>query len=562
MRVLTFVGALLFAMQAVAAEVDVASRVDTVTVFPRGAEVVRVAKIQIGKGAHQLVLRTLPAQAIAETIRVEGKSAGRLEIGSVDSRLVQVTSNEAADAARKRLEDEIERIGDQIATFEAAIGSKTIQKRFIVNLTQLPIRPVPNGAGGTATGEDWSAIFDLIGSRLADVESAILDTNIKIRDAKRRQKDLQKKLAVFAPNRMRRTEVTINVVAAEDLEAELSVTYQVAQAGWSPRYDARLETGSRSVPAKLVLTRRAIIHQTTDEAWRDVGVSLSTTRPAGRSAAPRLPPLLVDFLPPPAPPPAAGYAEREEERKAVRKFRSLGGARSQDQVAPVAAAKPQAQPAQERVARVTQAAFQAIFKVPDRITVANTGDPSRVKIADTQLEPALGVRTVPKRDRQAYLYAKIQLPKTAPYLPGRVSLFRDHTFVGMGQLPQLAPGETHEIGFGPDDLVRVKYEVIREKKGETGLISSSRTDQRQYKITLRNLHERPIAFTILDQVPVSLDEKIKVELNGRTPPTASDVKGKRGVLAWSGKLGADEEKVVDFGFQISWPAEKQIRYRQ
>jgi len=142
-----------------------------------------------------------------------------------------------------------------------------------------------------------------------------------------------------------------------------------------------------------------------------------------------------------------------------------------------------------------------------------------------------------------------------------VSLFRDRTYVGIGHLPQLAPGETHEIGFGPDDLVRVKYEVTQEKKGETGLISSSRTDQRRYKITVRNLHERPIAYTVLDQIPVALDEKIKVELTGRTPPTAVDVKDKRGIVAWSGKLGADEEKIIDFGFEISWPADKQIRYR-
>jgi len=561
MRVLTFVGTMLIAVQAVAAEIDVSSRVDTVTVFPRGAEVVRVAETAIKQGPHKLVLRTLPMQAIPATIRVEGTSAGRLVIGSVDSRRVFVTSDEAADAERKRIEDAIERLGDQIAAFKASIESKSIQKQFIRNLAQLPLRPAPRQNGPGPSGPvDWTSIFDLIGGRLADVQSGILETKLKIREAERRQKDLKRQLAALAPNRKRRTEVTVNVVADEDLKAELAITYQVAQASWRPHYDARLETGSRNVPAKLVLTRRAIIQQTTDEPWQGVTVSLSTTRPAGRSAAPNLPPLLVDFPPPPAP--MKSFAEQDEERKRLRKFRDAGRARIQGHAAPAAVAKPDEAPAQERVARIEQGTFQALFKVPDRITVANTGDPSRVKIADTELEPALGVRTVPKRDRQAYLYAKIQLPKSAPYLPGQVSLFRDRTYVGTGHMPRLAPGETHEIGFGPDDLVRVKYEVTQEKKGESGLISSSRTDQRRYKITVRNLHERPIAYTILDQTPVALDEKIKVELTGRTPPTAVDVKDKRGVVAWSGKLGADEEKIIDFGFEISWPADKQIRYRR
>ena len=62
---------------------------------------------------------------------------------------------------------------------------------------------------------------------------------------------------------------------------------------------------------------------------------------------------------------------------------------------------------------------------------------------------------------------------------------------------------------------------------------SSRTDQRRYKITIKNLHERPIAYAILDQMPVPADDKIKVELQGTTAP---HTKGREGGSAgcWSG----------------------------
>ena len=73
--------------------------------------------------------------------------------------------------------------------------------------------------------------------------------------------------------------------------------------------------------------------------------------------------------------------------------------------------------------------------------------------------------SVPKRDRQTYLYAKIKLPKGAPYLPGRIELFRDQTFAGFGHLPQLAPGEKHEIGFGAD---RSRPRPLRRNRAADG----------------------------------------------------------------------------------------------
>jgi uncharacterized protein (TIGR02231 family) len=201
-----------------------------------------------------------------------------------------------------------------------------------------------------------------------------------------------------------------------------------------------------------------------------------------------------------------------------------------------------------------------VFAISGRVTVAGTGEAKRVYLQQDSLEPALAVRTVPKVDAKAFLYAKLALPKGSPLLPGPVSLFRDGTFVGTGRLPLLVAGEEHELGFGIDDAVRVKHAIAEEKRGETGLISSSRTDQRNYKITVKNLHERVIPLTVIDQVPVALNQDIKVELTGRTAPTRRDLDDKRGVVAWETKLDPDEERVIEFGYRVVWPGARNIVY--
>jgi uncharacterized protein (TIGR02231 family) len=216
--------------------------------------------------------------------------------------------------------------------------------------------------------------------------------------------------------------------------------------------------------------------------------------------------------------------------------------------------------AQESGGRLEQTAFQASFAVPGRVTVQNTGEAKRVKLDDQTIKPKLHVRTVPRRDTNAYLYASMTLPKTAPFLAGPVSLFRDGGFVGMGRLPNLAPGADHELGFGADSSVIVKYSILAEKRGESGIISSSATDQRNFKINVTNQHERPIDILVIDQMPVSLNEDITVDLLGPTSPTKRNFEDKRGLLAWRFPLEAGAKRDINFGYTIAWPADKKIGF--
>jgi uncharacterized protein (TIGR02231 family) len=220
---------------------------------------------------------------------------------------------------------------------------------------------------------------------------------------------------------------------------------------------------------------------------------------------------------------------------------------------------PQVQ-AEDVSARIDAQAFQAIYNIAGRVTVPETGEVKRVQIDQTVLDPALMVQTAPKRDQKAFLYAKVAIARGTPILPGPVALFRDGTFVGNGRLPQLAPGEDHELGFGIDDLVRVRYSIAEEKRSESGIITTSKADARSFRISVKNLHERAIPVTVIDQIPVSQNADIKIELTGKSAPTKRDIDERRGVMAWEMELKPDEEKVVEFGYRVTWPAAKKVMY--
>ena len=541
-----------------AAELTATSRVDQVTVFLSGAEVTRLAKVSFDKGDHVLTIVDVPASAVPGSIRVEGAATGKLDITSVDTqrKYLARADAQAADAERKKIEDEIESLRDQKAAIDGAIAASETQKALIANLAQLPMRPAPSA--GQSASEDWTRILSLIAQGSADASRAQIDAQVKAREVERRIEDLEKKLASFPPATTEQTELKVHVSAASPLEADLTVRYQVTSAGWTPLYDARLKSGSKTEPALLDLSRRASITQRTGEAWDNAVLELSTARPSAGASAPDLYTQTVDFEPEIKPVPMAKARRMSREAQDM----AAAGAAPEPQVAAAPAAEQALQEIEEQAANLTIAPFEATFAVPGRVSVPSTGEAKRVVLSTEKLEPQLSCRTVPKVDAQAYLYAKMTVAKGTPLLPGQVYLFRDGTFVGTGSMPQLAPGEQHELGFGIDDQVKVRHAVLEEKSGESGLISSSRTDVRNYRVTAKNMHERAINLVVIDQMPVSLNQEIKVEYTGRSQPSKSNLKDQRGVMAFESKLEADEEKAFDYGYRISWPAAKSVVFGQ
>src|SRR6185436_7089636 len=117
------------------------------------------------------------------------------------------------------------------------------------------------------------------------------------------------------------------------------------------------------------------------------------------------------------------------------------------------------------------------------------------------------------------------------------------------------------LGFGADDKVKVARVVVRKIEGSAGIISSARTDEREYKITVRSGHERAIRMVVEDQVPTTENEDIKVEvLQVSTPPAERDVRDRRGVLAWSFDAAPGEIREIKLGWRLRWPADKTVAY--
>jgi uncharacterized protein (TIGR02231 family) len=201
-----------------------------------------------------------------------------------------------------------------------------------------------------------------------------------------------------------------------------------------------------------------------------------------------------------------------------------------------------------------------VFRIPGRVSVGASEGAKSLRISTATIAPDLTIRSVPVIDPTAFLEASFTQREEAPLLPGRVAIYRDGVFVGRGQMTAANKEENVRLGFGADDKVKVERAVVKRNEGSAGLIvTTSKTDERSFKTVVRNGHDFPIRIAIEDQLPVSENEEIQVEmLPATTPPTATNLRDRRGVLEWAFEAKPGELKDIALAWRVRWPKDKSI----
>lgn len=545
-----------------AAEISGVSKISSVMVFPSGAEVSRTFTVDLPEGQHEVVISDLPADLQGRSLRVEGAGPAGLEIGSIDHKVTTVPLSDLRDpAVEEELKRRLQEVNDERTLLEAAVNAVELQTKLLNEMAMLPSRQMGRGGDDNAVDltERYTSLYNMMGEKYVAAQANALRARAKIRELDKELRNLHDRLGELPSGQKQFSRLTVHVAAGEAGSATFTVRYQVNGAGWRPSYEARLDTGDESGKTALSLVRRAVIFQRSAEDWEDVKLSLSTTNPRGRTSAPKLSPLLVEFEPdaPKGDVASGRFSDALSERAQVERPRSESRGRL---LKGMIAAAPE--PARHVSARVNYGKFQMSFEVADRTSVKRNGEEKSVLLDRLEVDPKVTLYAVPKKDRRAYLLATFDNGTGNALIPGALSLFRDGVYVGSSRMGVVEPGQKAEIGFGVDPKVNVKWVRLNRVKGETGLITSSNSDVHRYKISVSNGHKKAMDFTVLDQMPFTEMEELKITLLKTTPrPSRENVNDLKGVMAWDFELGSGETKDIQFGYQLIWPSDKKVTLR-
>lgn len=156
---------------------------------------------------------------------------------------------------------------------------------------------------------------------------------------------------------------------------------------------------------------------------------------------------------------------------------------------------------------------------------------------------------VPKIEKEAFLQARIANWESYNLLEGEATIYFENTFVGKTLLDVRNATDTLTLSLGRDKKVMITREKIKELSTRQ-FIGSKQEEIRAWKTVIRNTKSQPINLVVLDQVPVSTNSEIEVNVQ-----QSSGVKPSvdTGELKWEFVLQPGDKKELELLYSVRYP---------
>jgi hypothetical protein len=187
----------------------------------------------------------------------------------------------------------------------------------------------------------------------------------------------------------------------------------------------------------------------------------------------------------------------------------------------------------------------ATYDVPGTRTLAPSPLTRRHKIATLSMTNIqLSYIMVPKLRPAAFLRARLSNPSSSvTLLRGSAGLTLDGSFLGNTTVPRCSPGESFTLPLGVDPSVHVSYAEPTVRRSTAGVFGNTHCQIFSRNMWITNTKANAaVELLVLDQVPVSEDERLKIDI---LAPKGLDKEGdcaKAGEGAGTAATGAGPSK--------------------
>lgn len=511
-------------------EKPVESRITAVTVFLAKAQVTREVKARVEAGKTNLVVTGLTSSLDPQSLQVSGKG----------NFIILGTSHRQNFLSDLNTPKSLRVLRDSLEYFQKQIALEQSQKEILNREEQMLLSNQKiGGTNQNLTVAELKAMADFYRSRLGDIVTTRMKEDDKIKRLNERMAKVQRQINAQNELYSRNTsEIVVSVSADASTQAELTVNYVVASAGWYPVYDLR----AINTKSPVQLNYKANVFQGTGEEWKNVHITLSTANPNQSGLKPELSAWYLDFYKP------VVYGAMSYEKRAARS-EMPAAAKSEDREE----ATVLAQTVDEYVSTV-QTSLNTEFNIALPYTVASSNQPTMVDIASHELKASYQYSVAPKLDLDAFLMAKATGWEEFSLLPGEANIFFEGTFVGKSFIDPNSIKDTLSVSLGRDKRIVVKREKVKDFTSRKAIGSNVR-ETSAYEISVRNAKQEPIRIVVEDQLPVSQNSQIEVTMIDAGGSAYNKDTGK---LTWSWNLASNETGKATFKFEVKYPKDKQI----
>lgn len=476
-------------------ELSSSSRAIRVTFFEDRAEVLRRTSFHVKSGVFTGTCAGISMLVDDGTVQahVVGGSARVLSV-RVQRRmfLEKALGREEIDALEKAAQDCRLRMSNADQAIERT--QRVLQHHYQFSdqwIKSVALGP-KNGADAKVIQEyrdAWRAIDTSASKTLGELDKARAERMQAERDLKAAQRRLAEG-QIESPRYAAVVEVEIEAQEAGEITIEIS--YRLPCALWRPEHLARLvQEKPESKDGKIEIVTYAVAWQNTGEVWNDVEARFSTARPAKAAS----PPLLSDDV-------LQSRRKTDEERRQVvieAREQNIGMAGLDHGTREVA-----------EMPGVDDGGEPLHYTGKEKVTIPSNGRPFRVEIGRTNVSAEVSRVLMAPRAPAAHLRATATLAGTGPLLAGPVRLARGASMVGRAKIDFVGKGEPFELGFGPDDGIRVRRKEDEER--DTQALTGTQRVRRKVSLFLSNLSGSSRNVLVNERIPVSEIDEVEIQL--------------------------------------------------
>ncbi|HET6612242.1 MAG TPA: mucoidy inhibitor MuiA family protein [Kofleriaceae bacterium] len=492
--------------------------ITAVTLLEDRAQVRRCGTVKLEAASERITIERIAPVAADRTLSVT--VAGNHETARVvDARIrrrmvLRVGDDEAGesdiDQLRAELDQKLEGLDASIAEHRAHLEVMKRQAAALGQAATLALTELSQDvAWGRDIGPEWAARLDDTAATERALQGELVTTERTVKRLDGDRAHLANRIsALDRPDTEQRADLDIDLSGPAGESCELHIDYVVPGALWRPWHTARLDDDKA-----IELSTDACVWQRTGEDWHGVELSLSTRRASLGARPPRLQSDVVT---------AVRRAETVvvETREQAIEMAGLGGDGAVSPTLP----------------GIDDGGEVVTLSAPSPATIPSDGRPHRVHLAAFTGDATVERVAYPEQAPAVVLKSTQQNRGSIPLLAGPVDLVRKSGFVGRTSILFVAPGERFALGWGPDADLRVsrEVEVIEEK---SRMLTAWTQRQTRIRVRLSNLGGARHTLTVVERIPVSEIEKVKIEVD---PAGVTDriVPDDRGFLSWTVDLAA------------------------
>jgi uncharacterized protein (TIGR02231 family) len=514
---------------------EVSAPVQSAIVYLYGAEVAHSKQVTLSPGRNKIVFVGLSPKLNAKSIQVS--ATGDVSILAI-SDAINYMANQKEGTRIKQLKDSVSALSEAITEINNDRDAYTTEKNMLLK---------NDAIGGNEKGvaiAELKLAADFYRSRIKEINAELSRLNKKVIPLNETLiKVNQQLMDLNAKNNQPSAEISILFSTVLKTTSTISLKYIVTDAGWAPSYDLHAEDINQPIELKY----RAKVFNNTGVDWNDIKIKLSTSDPSQSASKPLLAPWELAFV-------STGYKKQKSyaysENSPIQQ--SNEGYMQNSLSAPpqgyINTQKPISSSKIEFV-EVEISELSAEFDIKINYTIPADSKPYIVDVTEYKLPATYQHYSAPKLVRDAFLLARITGWEDLDLVEGPANIYYAGTYVGQSFIETRSADDTLDLSLGRDNKVLVTRTKIKEFSTRK-IIGNTTKETFAYEMLVKNNRKTPIQIEIIDQLPISTQSDILVDV---IETSKGEFDSKTGKYTWKQSLQPGEVRKIEFSFSVKYP---------